>query len=100
MADRVSAFNYSVQFTPVENVCLFEDYNTYKDILIWKFCRECSNKKKCLIWKKIATTVKRPTALETYRKDTNTWLFKRKYPKMGGGTQGKLKDITEMVMNS
>ena len=57
MADRVSTYNRSVQFTPVENMCLLEEYNSYTDILLGKISGECSNKKKCLIWKKIATTV-------------------------------------------
>jgi len=47
MADRVSAFNSSVQFTPAENMCLLEEYNHYKDILLGIFSGECSNKKKC-----------------------------------------------------
>jgi len=57
MVDRISAFNRSVQFTPAEDMCVLGEYNSYKDILLGKFSGECSNKKKCLIWTKIATTV-------------------------------------------
>ncbi|XP_051980727.1 uncharacterized protein LOC127642006 [Xyrauchen texanus] len=110
MADRVSAFNRSVQFTPAENMCLLEEYNIYKDILFGKFNGECSNKKKCLIWKKIATTVNsvNPTVERSVKdvqkryknmvQDAKKEIFRRKYPKTGGGPQEKLKDTTEMVM--
>ncbi|XP_026076046.1 uncharacterized protein LOC113054602 [Carassius auratus] len=112
MADRVSAFNRSVQFTPAENMCLLEEYNSYKDILLGKFSGgECSNKKKCLIWKKISATVNsiNPTVERSVKdvqkryknmvQDAKKEIFKRKYPKTGGGPQEKLKDTTEMVMN-
>ena len=111
MADRVRAFNRSVQFTPVENMSLLEEYNSYKDILLGKFNGECSNKKKCLIWKKIATTVNsvNPTIERSVKdvqkryknmvQDAKKEIFRRKYPKTGGGPQEKLKDTAEMVMN-
>jgi len=35
-------------------MCVLEEYNSYKGILLGTFSRECSNNKKCLIWTKMS----------------------------------------------
>lgn len=45
MADRTTASDGSAPFTPVENVCFLEEFNSYKDILLGKFLEECNNTK-------------------------------------------------------
>jgi len=57
MSDRVSTFNRSMEFLPAENMCLLEENNSYREILLGKFREECSNKKKCLIWENIYTNM-------------------------------------------
>ena len=44
MADQVTASNHSAPFTPTESMFLLEEFNSYKDILLGKFNKECNNK--------------------------------------------------------
>lgn len=49
MADQDTTSNRLTLFTPAENVCLLEEFNSYKDVLFGKFNEMC-NKKKNLQW--------------------------------------------------
>lgn len=100
----------SSQFSFSENICILEEYNAAKSILMNKFSDYNSNKKKHKAWATITDKVNstNPSAPRTVKdvqkrfknmvQEAKKEIFKRKNPATGGGPSPKLKRTTEMII--
>ncbi|MGH0178012.1 UNVERIFIED_CONTAM: hypothetical protein FKN15_076376 [Acipenser sinensis] len=98
------------QFTVTEKLCLLEEYNAEKEILLGKFSEKCTNVHKHKAWDKITKKVNsvNPLCVRSVKDVQKRWknmvqdakkeIFKRKHPRTGGGPPSKLKRTTELVI--
>uniref|UniRef100_A0A672PIY7 Myb/SANT-like DNA-binding domain-containing protein n=1 Tax=Sinocyclocheilus grahami TaxID=75366 RepID=A0A672PIY7_SINGR len=101
----------SSQFSFAENICILEEYNAAKSILMNKFSDYNTNNKKHKVWDTITDKINSVnplvpgTAKDVQKRFKNMVqeakkeIFKRKIPATRGGPSPKLKRTTEMIID-